>query len=108
MTKDSTWQHWTSLGLKAYSPMYPASYIIYTGRQNILLDSMLNAVIADFGFVTPLPTTVGSTSLVTAAGALTLAWSRGYLAPEITDGKHGVFSDVYSYRVVGRCECKSS
>ena len=62
---------------------------------------MLNAVIADFGFVTPLPTTVGSTSLVTAAGALTLAWSRGYLAPEITDGKHGVASDVYSYGVVG-------
>ena len=69
-----------------------------------MLDSMLNAVIADFGFVTPLPTTVGSTSLVTAAGALTLAWSRGYLAPEITDGKHGVASDVYSYGVVGRCE----
>ena len=76
---------------------------IYSYRQNILLDSMLNAMIADFGLVTPLPTTMGSTSLVTAAGALTLAWSRGYLAPEIIEGKHGVASDVYSYGVVGRC-----
>ena len=69
-------------------------------RQNILLDSKLNAVIADFGFVTPLPETIGSTTVVTAAGALSLAWSRGYLAPEISDGKHGTASDVYSYGVV--------
>ena len=34
--------------------------VSYTHRRNILLDNMLNAVIADFGFVTPLPTTVGS------------------------------------------------
>lgn len=64
------------------------------------MDAGLNAVIADFGFVTPLPITVGSTTLVTAAGALTLAWSRGHLALEVTDGKHGVSSDVYSYGVV--------
>ena len=51
--------------------------------------------------MTPLPSTVGSTTLVTAAGALTLAWSRGYLAPEVADGKHGVSSDVYSCGVVG-------
>ena len=72
----------------------------YIPRHNILLDGSMNPVIADLGFVTPLPTTVGSTTLVTAAGALTLAWSRGYLAPEIMDGKHGVSIDVYSYGVV--------
>ena len=64
------------------------------------MDGTLNAVIADFGFVTPLPMTIGSTTLVTAAGAMTLAQNRGYLAPEITDGKHGVHSDIYSYGVV--------
>ena len=58
------------------------------------MDAGLNAVIADFGFVTPLPITVGSTTLVTAAGALTLAWSRGHLALEVTDGKHGVSSGM--------------
>ena len=43
---------------------------------------------------------IGSTTVVTAAGALSLAWSRGYLAPEISDGKYGAASDVYSYGVV--------
>ena len=57
-------------------------------------------VIVNFGFVTALPESVGSTTVVTAAGALSLAWNRGYLAPEISDGKHGVASDVYSYGVV--------
>ena len=52
---------------------------------------------ADFGSVSALPETVGST---TVAGALSLAWSRGYIAPEVTDGKHGAASDVYSYGVV--------
>ena len=66
---------------------------------NILLDVDLKAVVADFGFVTALPESVGSTTVVTAAGALSLAWSRGYLAPEISDGKHGIASDVYSYGV---------
>ena len=69
---------------------------------NILLDADRKGVVADFGFVTALPVTIGSTCVVTAAGALSLAWSRGYLAPEVADGKHGVSSDVYSYGVVGR------
>ena len=73
---------------------------VYPHRQNILLDGALHAVIADFGFVTPLPDSVGSTTVVTAAGAMSLAWSRGYLAPDISDGKHGTASDVYSYGVV--------
>ena len=59
-------------------------------------------VVADFGFVTALPETIGSTTVVTAAGALSLTWSRGYLAPQVSDGKHGSSSDVYSYGVVGR------
>ena len=69
---------------------------------NVLLDAELRAVVADFGFVSALPETVGSTTVVTAAGALSLAWSRGYIAPEVTDGKHGAASDVYSYGVVRR------
>ena len=60
----------------------------------------MRAVVADFGFVLALPEAVGSTTVVTAAGALSLAWTRGYIAPEVTDGKHGTASDVYSYGVV--------
>ena len=55
---------------------------------------------ADFGFVSPLPIQSGSTSIVTAVGAIALAGTRGYLAPEFTEGKHGIKSDVYSYGVV--------
>ena len=65
-----------------------------------MLDETFNAVITDFGFVTPLPTTIGSTALVTAAGTMTVTKNKGYLAPEIADGKHGVPSDIYSYGVV--------
>ena len=35
---------------------------------NVLLDAELRAVVADFGFVSALPETVGSTTVVTAAG----------------------------------------
>ena len=69
-------------------------------RQNILLDAALTPKVADFGFVTPMPVNVGGTAIVTAAGAMTLAGSRGYLAPEFTEGRHGIKSDVYSYGVV--------
>ena len=51
------------------------------------LDVGFVAKVADFGFVTPLPAHVGSTSLITVAGAVGLAGTRGYLAPEFTDGK---------------------
>ena len=66
----------------------------------MLLVEGMRAEVADFEFVSALPETVGSTTVVTAAGALCLTWSRGYIAPEVTDGKHGAASDVYSYGVV--------
>ena len=69
-------------------------------RHNILLDATLTPKVADFGFVTPMPVNVGNTAIVTAAGAMTLAGSRGYTAPEFTEGRHGIRSDVYSYGVV--------
>ena len=50
------------------------------------MDASLNPVVADFGFVTAMPSSVGSTTVVTAAGAALLAWSRGYHAPEVPDG----------------------
>ena len=62
------------------------------------LHSSVLPFIADFGFVTPLSETIRSTTVVNAAGALSLALSRGYLASEISDGKHGTSSDVYSYK----------
>lgn len=71
-------------------------------RQNILLDRALNPVVADFGFVAAMPPSVGSTTVVTAAGAALLALSRGYHAPEVADGKHGAASDAYSYGVISR------
>ena len=58
-------------------------------------------MLADFGFVAPMPSTIGSTTVVTAAGTSLLAWSRGYQAPELSDGKHGPPIDIYSYGVVG-------
>ena len=69
-------------------------------RHNILLDAGFTPKLADFGFVTPLPESVGSTSLITVVGAVRLAGTRGYLAPEFSDGKRGVKSDVYSYGIV--------
>lgn len=39
-------------------------------RHNVLIDDNFTAKVADFGFVTPLPQNVGSTAVVTAAGAL--------------------------------------
>ena len=69
-------------------------------RQNILLDENFCAKLADFGFVTALPTQVGSTTLVTAVGTVALAGTRGYIPPESIEGKHGVRSDVFSYGVV--------
>lgn len=55
---------------------------------------------ADFGFVTPLPTNVGSTAVVTARGAIDLASTRGYTSPEYADGKRKPKTDVYMYGVV--------
>ncbi len=69
-------------------------------RQNILLDENMSGKVADFGIVTALPTTVGSTTLFTAAATVALAGTRGYMPPEFADGKRGVRSDVYSYGVV--------
>jgi serine/threonine protein kinase len=55
--------------------------------------------VADFGLV-PVPTRVGHTSLMTVAGAIGLAGTRGYVAPEYNDGKRGPRTDVYSYGIV--------
>ena len=43
---------------------------------------------------------VGSTNIVTAAGNIALAGTRGYTAPEYADGKRGPKTDVYMYGVV--------
>ena len=69
-------------------------------RHNILLDGHFNPKVADFGFVTLLPRNVGSTSVITVAGSVSLAGTRGYLPPEYVDGKRGAKSDVYSYGIV--------
>ena len=66
----------------------------------MLLDGALNPVVADFGFVAAMPSSVGSTTVVMAAGAALLALSQGYHAPEVADGRHGPPSDAYSYGVV--------
>ena len=64
------------------------------------MDALNVAKVADFGFVTPTSTNVGCTTVVTAAGAIGLAGSRGYTPPEFNDGKRSPLSDVYSYGVV--------
>ena len=74
-------------------------YSLY-GSQNILLDVGFIPKLADCGFVTPLPMDVGSTSMITVAGTVALAGTRGYLPPEFADGKRGVKSDVYCYGIV--------
>ena len=65
--------------------------------QNILLDEALQPKVADFGFLMALPLEHGSSCVVTGGGALALAGTRGYLAPEFTSGAK---SDVYSYGIV--------
>ena len=62
-------------------------------------DANLEAKLSDFGFAMQLPQQVGSTQLITAVVGGTLAGTRGYLAPEYIEGKHGVKSDIYSYGV---------
>ena len=74
-------------------------------RQNILLDANLVAKLADFGFPMELPTALeNSGTLVTAVSGCRMGWTRGYMAPEFTLGRHGPPSDVYSYGVVS-VEC---
>ena len=68
--------------------------------QNILLDESLHPHVADFGFLMAVPLKHGSSCLVSSAGALALAGTRGYLAPEFSSGNLGTKSDVYSYGVV--------
>ena len=53
---------------------------------------------ADFGFATPLPSNIGSTKRV--CGSISLAGTRGYVAPEFNDGRRGVKTDVYMYGIV--------
>jgi tRNA A-37 threonylcarbamoyl transferase component Bud32 len=67
---------------------------------NILLDSCLKPVVADFGVFLALPLNVGATCVVTSTAAITLAGTRGYLAPEFISGKVGPKCDVYSYGIV--------
>ena len=70
-------------------------------RHNILLDETFTPKVADFGFLTPVPPKiVGTTSLMTVAGAISLAGTRGYVAPEYNDGRRGPRTDVYSYGIV--------
>ena len=73
---------------------------VFLCRHNILLDSSLTPYLGDFGFLMALPVEHRSSCLVTAAGSVALAGTRGYLAPEFITGKIGPKTDVYSYGVV--------
>ena len=77
-------------------------FICLRCSQNVLLDANLVAKLSDFGFAMQLPQQVGSTQLITAVVGGTLAGTRGYLAPEYIEGKHGVKSDIYSYGLVSK------
>ena len=70
-------------------------YDFIINSHNILLDKSLNPKVCDFGFTTPLPIDIGSTQLMTVRGTISLAGTRGYLAPKFNDGKRGVKTDVY-------------
>lgn len=41
-----------------------------------------------------------SETFVTAVSGCRMGWTRGYMAPEFTLGRHGPPSDMYSYGVV--------
>ena len=66
----------------------------------MLLDVDYTAKVADFELEVPLPYQVGTTSVVSVAGAIRLASNRGYIAPEFNDSERGTKCDVYSYGIV--------
>ena len=60
----------------------------YICNHKILLDDKYSAMLGDFGIVTVvLPYSL-------ALGTVALAGTLGYLPPEFTDGKHGLWSDM--------------
>ena len=83
--------------------VYAEYFLIYMYHHlsnNILLDGTLNAYLADLGFMMALPIDYGSSCIVTSAGAIGMAGTRGYLAPEYGAGKVGPKCDVFSFGIV--------
>ena len=77
--------------------------ILFCCSNNILLDGCLNAYVADLGFMMALPIDFGASCIVTSAGTIAMAGTRGYLAPEYGEGKVGPKCDVFSFGIVSTC-----
>lgn len=93
----TTYLH-SSSPIKRYGSIAGLSIDVYAEdlSNNILLDDALNA---DLGFMMTLPIDYGSSCIVTSAGAIGMAGTRGYLAPEYGAGKVGPKCDVFSFGI---------
>ena len=73
------------------------NYGLLHGRANILLDSGMNAKLADFGFSMELPQLSHGKTMFSAPF---IARSEGYYPSEVTSGHFSDRSDVYCFGVV--------
>ena len=62
-----------------------------------MISKNFRAKLGDFGFALELPRVLGDRSLLNAAS---FARTEGYYPPELSEGRHGPKSDVYSYGIV--------
>ena len=63
-------------------------------RANILITKDFRAKIGDFGFAVELPRVVGGRTLL---DSVSFARTEGYYPPELSEGRFGPKSDMYSY-----------
>ena len=66
-------------------------------RANILITKQYHAKLGDFGFAVELPRVVGDRSLINSES---FARTEGYYPPELSEGRFGPKSDMYSYGIV--------
>lgn len=88
-----SWEHNESGSYEVHLPIYMPHFIHRVTRRDctvfanhILLDGESNPYVADFGFLVELLMKYGSNGVVSVAGAMALAGTWDYLAPDFSTG----------------------